>query len=477
MKKLCAVLAVIGLLVVVVFAATPDYKAFRGTGAVTVTSNPPTGTIVIHVPNGATGTLFDQTQFNTNGANTALKDGVLTTNLVSHDSLTARKTGVSGSIELKDSTESLSFKFLAMDNMLSNLWLRLPKAGSNGIVTIAADEFDNQYFQLTITPYSEIAWKSNLAVLAAGTVVVSNQVLYIPTTNYNGGNLENPGSQVSNHIDFTTSILKPVTNALSTTHTWLLTNLTAYASAVVTFKGHATVTNRVIFTTVSGGTNVNWLNWATNGTHDIDVRPGFNYSVYLFVDKFLTNVQASVVTDDVLQPFKVNTFWTPVGYTRSNAILGGTIHKQIGAYTNLNADITALTNLALWPITGHSLTNNGDELTFIAKGKLLSGSNTFQVVMGNTTLLDTGTITNTATDYEITGSIVRTASIGQQTFVTFRWGPGAGVYWPFTNSFLVDAQQTNGISNTDLKIMGASRRPFGMTNLYFSVDYKPAQRP
>lgn len=462
---------------IVVYAATPDYKAFRGSGAVTVTTNPPTGTVVIHVEPGAAGITFDQTQFNTNGPNTALKDGALGTNFVSHDSLTARKAGVTGSIELKDSTELLSVKFLAPDNALSNFWLRLPKAGSNGIVTIAADEALPDYYQMTITPYGEIAWKSNLTVLAAKYIVNSNQIVFLPETNYNGGNMEYPGEEVTNKLDFLGSMIKPYTNVFTTHHTWLLTNMLPWGSAVITFKGNATTTNRFKIRAESGGTNVVWLNWPTNATHDIDVRPGFSYAVSLFVDGTGTNVQATVVTDDVLQPFKVNTFLAPVGYTRSNAILGGTIHKQIGGYTNLNADISVLTNLALWPITGHSLTNSGDEFTFVSRGKLLAGSNTFQVVMGNTTLLDTGTITNNATDYEITGSIVRTGDRAQQTFVRFRWGPGQGVYWPETNSFLVDAQQTNGIANTDLVIKGASRRSFGISNLFFSIDYKPAHRP
>ena len=475
MKRIYSVLLVWLFVVFHISAAAPDYKAFRGSGAVTVTSNPPTGTIVIHV-DAAVASVFNSLQFDVSGSAIAVKDGAVVTNLVSHESLTARKSGVSGSIQMKDSTEALSFKLLVADNMLSNMYWRLPKAGSNGIVTISADEFDGEYFQLTITPTIDIAWKSNLAVMAVGSAVITNQVIYQVTTNYNGGNLENPGSQVSNHIDFTKSILKPVTNALTTTHTWLLTNMIPYASAVITMRGNSTTTNRVIFTTVSGGTNIVWLNWPTNGTHDLDVRPNTQYAVYLQVDGTTTNVQATVVMNDAYQPFKWATMLVPVGYTRSNAIVGGTIHKQIGAYTNLNGDITALTNLALWPITGHSLTNNGDELTFEAKGKLLAGSNAFQVLMGNTTLLDTGTITNTATDYEITGRIVRTASIGQQTYVTFRWGPGAGVYWPFTNSFLVDALQTNGIANTDLKIMGASRRPFGISNMFFSVDYVPAPR-
>lgn len=90
--KLFSVFGILSLLCLSAYGATPDYKAFRGTGGITVTSNPPNGTIVIDGSGVIGGGGIVSTNANQFGANPVLsiKDAALMTNTVTYSNATVR---------------------------------------------------------------------------------------------------------------------------------------------------------------------------------------------------------------------------------------------------------------------------------------------------------------------------------------------------------------------------------------------------
>lgn len=415
-------------------------------------------------------------QFNTNGILTGI-DGARWTNInligaTKAETLSISNSAAAGNITLYDANGVTGLTFTATSQMFSNIVIKFPTAASNGLWQLVNDGSATNW-ALLFTPLADIAWKSNLTVLAAGTVALTNQIQYIASQNYNGSNGAS-AIALTNNWDMQASVFKPITNNVGTNLTFQLSNIVQGASIITHFRGNLGYSNRVSFIVPSGGTNIVWQNWSTNGTYDITVRPGYSYTVNFFASS-QTNIIATVATDDAYNPFKVVTLLTPAGFTPSNAIVGGTVFKRTGYFTNLNADITVFSNLASFPITGHTLTNNGDELRFYAYGTALAGTNDFRVVFGSQTILDTGNQTNLLTPFDIEGSITRTGNTEQFCNVIFTWGPGAGVVWHFTNSTMF-AAQTNGFASTALSIQGSSRRLGGMTNNYFRVDYLPAPR-
>lgn len=397
----------------------------------------------------------------------------LNNNLIVNGNIINTNNGVAGQVAITDTGGNLFFAFTVNSAMATNSIVKMPVAISNGVLAVSMDAGSSSNGTAYWLPFASFADSTNHLVEAASFHVVTNMIYFPPPTRYNGSN-GTSAVNLTNAWDFTAGVVKSITNRVGTNMTWLLTNIVETASALTYFEGLPGRTSRVFVTTLSGGTNVIWSNWKTNGTYDIDVRGGYWYGLQMFALN-QTTIVASVTTTDPYVIANFVTLQTPAGFTLTNAIVGGTLYKSITARTNLNSAIGSLTNLDSWAITGHTLTNNGDELTFQARGKLLAGSNSFVVYLGSNAMLTTGTITNNATDYDINGSIVRTGQ-GQQTFVSFRWGQGNGTSYGYTNSLQVDALQTNGHPSTVLALQGASMRPFGISNLFFRVDYNPMPR-
>jgi len=415
-------------------------------------------------------------QFSTNGILTGIS-GARWTNLVGVGTTRLESTIVSngaaaGSFTLYDANGITGLTFTATSEMFSNLVIKFPSAGTNGLFELYNDGSATNW-AVKFTPLSTIADQTNHTTEAVGSIAVTNQVQFIPAQEFNGSN-GTSAIALTNNWDMRLSTLKPITNAVGTNLTFQLSNMVQGVSLITHFKGILGYTNRVAFTVPSGGTNIVWQNWTTNGSDDVIVRPGYSYTVNFFATS-QTNIAATVATDDPYYPYKIINLLTPAGFSRTNAIVGGTVHKIIGYFTNLNADITVFTNLATNTISGHTLTNNGDELRFYAAGTALAGTNNWRIIYGSQTILDTGNQTNLTSNYSIEGTITRTGNTEQFCNVIFQWGPGAGVAWVFTNN-LVYTSQTNGNAATGLSLQGSSRRVGGITNNYFRLDYLPMPR-
>jgi hypothetical protein len=231
-------------------------------------------------------------------------------------------------------------------------------------------------------------------------------------------------------------------------------------------------TNTLSWTVVSGGTNIKWLNWSTNGSNDIIIKGGFTYQVDTFVDR-QTNITAKVWSDDPFVPFRG--LLIQGGNSISNAWAGGTVFVDTTSYTNLNA-ASQFTNMGSITIPAHMLTNSGDALRAEWSGNILAGTNRFMIGYGSiTNMFDSGSMTNKAlNNYIIRASITRNGNTSERVYGEMSWNGGNGLPFTYTN-FNKTILETNGIDNL-LALKAFSNRLGGITNNYFRVFYEAVPR-
>ena len=314
-----------------------------------------------------------------------------------------------------------------------------------------------------------------------GSATISNQIYYT-AHNFNGSN-GTSGIALTNNWDMTKNTFKPITNAVGTNLTFTLSNVTASASVITAFKGIGGYSNKVTFLATSG-VNIRWMNWQTNGSYDVQTRPGFNYVVQFFANE-ATNVNAWVSTDDIYVPVSslfhsasnsaitlltASNINVRVGQSSSNASVGGVVFTDLTSYTN-HSSVGAFTNLARFTNGAHALTNNLAGLRVRGEGRFLTGTNQIQLAVGNVTnAFDSGVVTNLGLkNWILLAQITRSGASSLHIAGEMRWDQGGGVPFSFTN-YNLEITETNGIP-IPIYLKGQSIRAGGITNNFFQVEY------
>jgi hypothetical protein len=167
---------------------------------------------------------------------------------------------------------------------------------------------------------------------------------------------------------------------------------------------------------------------------------------------------------------------TRLGSSTSNSWIGGRVYVDINKRTNLPS-ATIWTNLAVFTVPAHSLTNNGDTITADWVGNMLSGTNKFFVGYGSiTNVLDLTGLTNghPLASWNLKLRIIRTASTEQRVFAEWQTSPGFGIQYFYTNR-VVTLTETNGI-DTLIRLQCSANKFGSITNDFMSVTFEPGPR-
>ncbi len=337
-------------------------------------------------------------------------------------------------------------------------------------------------------------WGQTLGLISSRTnyanLVLTNHVVYIPQE-FNGSN-GTSGVALTNNWDLSQNTWKSITNVVGTNLTFNLSNtLAGFYTIGAAFKGNGSYTNTLTFL-IGGnsGTNITWLNWATNGTYDVLIRPNQTYIVQFFANK-QSNILAWVRSDDPYVTMSAVTFQAfnagisnivatnaavRAGAGTSNALVGGTLFFNTTDFTNCCSAVATLTNAQSFAVPAHTLTNNGDTIRWWAAGLCANAkatTNDIAVLYGTTTLLDTGAQIASNRQWTATGTITRTGASSQIIESTIWWpGPGSD---PTSTNRVINGAEVNGVANT-IQIKLGSTQVAVLTNKYFKVAYEPAVR-
>lgn len=335
---------------------------------------------------------------------------------------------------------------------------------------------------------------TNNVIEADGNIIITNQVLYYTLDQYNGSNGVT-ASTLTKNWDMSLSTFKNVTNFVGTNLVFNISNVLAGESLITTFVGIGGYSNTIAFASTSG-TNLTFLNWATNGNYDIQVRPGSYYTVQMYADR-QSNVCVWVSSNDPYVP--VSSVWHyavnsgisnlvatnlvfQAGRGNSNAWAPGRIFWANDVKTNHSGDGT-FTNLQTYIVPGNTLSNKGDSVTFTMKGNFAAATattNDLQAKYGSTTFLDTGFVTASNCTWEAVIDIERNNNGSQRIYSKIDWivNGAAGVQnngtlstWR-TNSVTAEV---NGVTNI-FAFRCASRTASTITNDLFYVDYFAAPK-
>lgn len=156
-----------------------------------------------------------------------------------------------------------------------------------------------------------------------------------------------------------------------------------------------------------------------------------------------------------------------VGRATQWARVPGNLTNAATSIVNAGA---AATNLLTYMVLGHTLTNNGDRLTFRASGRFAANGNnkTIQVIWGSELIYDSGAQAANSGSWVVTGEIIRTGSTAQSVNGSYA-GTGETL---FNLANARDMAQTNGI-NTLLRVVSTATADGDITNRTFTVDYFP----
>lgn len=339
----------------------------------------------------------------------------------------------------------------------SNVWWN--SWGSLGTNALTTKLLSNAFLGNWSTVDTNWNWNllpTNILTTKLASNVFFGNLLNNPYTGYTNLNFQVAANNVLSNIQTMTSFY------------W--TNAQASSMKLSNVVGLADST----FTNVPlGGTNISVR--TTGGTNFIDTIGELNnWSAYS------TNVIKSTVTNNTIwltvnaqnmaaSNFVATNIQQQLGSSLSNKVMVGHSFFSTTSFTNLNGTGT-LSNLANVSIPAHTLTNNGDCIMAEWHGVMasaLANTNQFQIVYGSQTILDTGLLPASNTTFFARMKITRTGNTAQHTDGYFRWGPGGGVSFAFTNTNL-EIAQTNGIATT-LALRGAARRVGAHTNNLFQV--------
>ena len=308
---------------------------------------------------------------------------------------------------------------------------------------------------------------------AIGLAQFSAQIGYV-AENYNGSNGVT-ATALTNNWDMTAKIFRPVTNVVGTNLTFTLSNVLSSASGITVLKGNGSYSNTVTFLAVSG-VHIRWMNWATNGNYDVLVRPSANYTVQFFANS-ATNINAWVSSDDADIPITARFINVRAGQSASNAMVGGRLFTYVvaagGGYTNCCAS-GDITNASQANISGHTLTNAGDQLLMRASGtySTTGQSKGVQAVFGSQTMLDTGLQAVSNGTWRVEARIYAISGTAQYYEAHAHWDRAVGGGQTNVSGRL---SQTNGI-DTILKMRLQANVVSSVTNEMMTVDYIPARQ-
>lgn len=156
-----------------------------------------------------------------------------------------------------------------------------------------------------------------------------------------------------------------------------------------------------------------------------------------------------------------------VGATAQYARVPGNLTNAATSIVNAGA---AATNLLTYMVLAHTLTNNGDRISFRTSGRFAANANNkqIQVILGSEVVFDSGSQAANSGSWVVTGEIIRTGSTAQSVNGSFA-GSGETLF-NLANSR--DIAQTNGI-NTLLRVVSTATADGDMTNRTLTVDYFP----
>ncbi len=295
------------------------------------------------------------------------------------------------------------------------------------------------------------------------------------------------GSPTSQQIDFSLGNRYVVTNMANTNQTYNLTNFADGRPMFIEVPANNLGTNfDYTFAVASGSssTNIKWLS-STNPLGNITLQTNATYVFSFITDvtPLATNIVAAYTTTTG-NPNRWDTITTGVGYSASNAFVGGVTFKQIytTAFTNLNTTIATFTNAAPYVVPAHALTNLNDTVITTWRGVGLLGTNAFKLIYGSTTILNTGSVSNNAANaiWEAQTEITRTGPTSQHVdaYVVFNQQANAlglnGInYGGYSTNF--EMVETNGVATSNL-LQVASSRAGAVSNNFLKVVYERGPR-
>ncbi len=392
-----------------------------------------------------------------------LKDGILLTNLIVQTSLKV----------------SNGF-FYASGPVTNGTQLNLPHlTPSRSAVINAEGDVTNSSADANWSLYStNVLTKTNTPVVAVGNLHVTNQLLRV-NEEFNGGT-------VFTNLDFTGSIIKTMTNAITGSRTNNLTNAVGGASMIVYVVGEtATATDRN-YTFTAASANIRWMNSPTNA-NSIDLLIHSN-QVYTFWFDVVTNATGPATNiiarwaTDSPRPILNDAIPISAGAGTSNAWMEGRVFLDATTATTNHTGTANYTNLFTFTVPANTLTNLYDEVEFYLSGHFRFGTattNGFKCIYGTSTLFDTGFITASNCPWKSRIVITRTGNSAQRVETWVQWmAPAAGshgVGTVTTYSTNMPLAQVNGVTNI-FAFQGQSRIPAAITNDYRLVRWNPGPR-
>jgi hypothetical protein len=258
--------------------------------------------------------------------------------------------------------------------------------------------------------------------------------------------------------------------------TYAFTNAIGGASMEIFLIGQTNgATNHTITFTAAGGATINHFR-GTNGPNAFVL---FSNSVARVTASVVTNLTGTNVLvvweSDSAWPQRMQPLVSSAGGGTSNVFSGGRMYYDGVRYTN-HSTVGNFTNLASVMIPAHTLTNIGDSITGVWRGRMRAPStNTFILGYGTDTNIFSSPIqANTlVTGYQIGTTITRTDNATADAFSWYEISTGsATVIQTNWMSVITPTHGTTNIFRLQAKGQGAG----GMTNMSFTVEYQPASR-
>jgi len=289
------------------------------------------------------------------------------------------------------------------------------------------------------------------------------------------------GKTVFTNLDFTGSIIKVMTNAITGSRTNNLTNAISGASMIVYVVGDTATATDFNYTFTAASANIRWMN-ATTNSNGIDVLIHSN-QVYTFRFDVVTNATGPATNiiaqwaTDSPRPILNDPIPISAGAGTSNAWVGGVVFLDATtATTNLQAT-AVYTNLFTFTVPANTLTNLGDELEFYLSGHFkyaTANTNGFKCIYGTSTLFDTGFLTISNCPWRAKITITRTGNSTERVEAeVIAQSPAAGSFGNGTLTAYrtnMPLAQVNGVTNI-FAFQGTSRVVAAITNDYRRIKW------
>jgi len=354
-------------------------------------------------------------------------------------------------------------------------WSNIPTGAMANVV--ATDYLTN--WANAISNLAQTKGITNTPIVAVGNLHVTNQLLRA-NEHLNGGT-------VFTNLDFTGSIIKTMTNAITGSRTNNLTNAVGGASMIVYVVGEtATATDRN-YTFTAASANIRWMNSPTNA-NAIDVLIHSN-QVYTFRFDVVTNAtgpETNIIASwstDSQRPILNRLVPVSAGAGTSNAWVEGRVFLDAVTATTNHTGTDNYTNLFTFTVPGNTLTNEEDEVEFYLSGQSrfhTATTNSLKCIYGTSTIFDTGFITASNCPWKASIRITRTGNSSQRVEAEVRWNVNAAI-GSFGNGTLstyatnMPLAQVNGATNIFV-FQGKSRIAAAITNDYKLVRWNPGTR-